>query len=283
MRKRKDSWKDLYFGTILSFLILYLIYVFVSYKKEDIGFWGSWYGFIAVLIIFISIPLIVSFVKKRYLQNIFSKTKVDPVVRNYLKNFITTFGLDRKDSKNGWIYRGYRFDWKRLEDTVIYLREHDINISVKTLGEVLNRYIDIIEKERTIRQSSFGTSSERNFSFNNLSGTDFEFLLKRLFESKGYAADMNGRPGDQGCDLIVQKEDRRIAVQAKAWKNTVGNEAVQQAVASQKMYNCSEAMVVSTSHFSREADSLAKANNVILVNKDQLIEELRIHLGEFWK
>jgi HJR/Mrr/RecB family endonuclease len=75
----------------------------------------------------------------------------------------------------------------------------------------------------------------------------------------------------------------RILIQAKCYKNvSVGNDAVQQAVAAKSYYDCNKAAVVTTSNFTREAIELAKVNNVELVAKPRLQELLVQHLSESW-
>ena len=72
--------------------------------------------------------------------------------------------------------------------------------------------------------------------------------------------------------------------QAKRYLDvSVGNEAVQQAVAAMKFYDCNKAMVITTSaNFTNEAIALAKANSTELVSKARLSELLLTHLQESW-
>ena len=116
-----------------------------------------------------------------------------------------------------------------------------------------------------------------------MNGSDFERLLYRLYEAMGYSVQLSGKVGDQGGDLIATKNQERILIQAKCYINsTVGNSAVQEAVAARNYYDCNRAVVVTTSVFTREATELAKTNGVELVPKDMLQKLLLDYLKESW-
>jgi HJR/Mrr/RecB family endonuclease len=136
------------------------------------------------------------------------------------------------------------------------------------------------KEERLTRESIQKTPQQ----YSLLSGTDFERLLKRLFAAMGYEVQHIGQAGDQGGDLIANKGGERILIQAKCYRDwSVGNSAVQQAVAAMKFYDCNKAMVITTSEkFTKEAVSLAKANSIELVSKVRLSELLVSHLQEAW-
>ena len=80
--------------------------------------------------------------------------------------------------------------------------------------------------------------------------------------------------GDFGVDIIIENEFVKIGVQAKRYTNTVGNSAIQEIVAGMKHYNLDKGMVVTNNYFSRSAIELAKDNNVILWDRNTLIEKI---------
>ena len=49
----------------------------------------------------------------------------------------------------------------------------------------------------------------------SMSGPQFEAYLAPLFRHEGYEVRRTGRAGDQGCDLLLEKDGHRIACQAK--------------------------------------------------------------------
>ena len=99
----------------------------------------------------------------------------------------------------------------------------------------------------------------------SMSGPQFEAYLAPLFRHEGYEVRHTGRAGDQGCDLLLEKDGHRIACQAKRYNHRVTNDAVAEAVAAKAFYGCGDAMVVTTSRFTRSARKLAQANGCELI------------------
>lgn len=108
----------------------------------------------------------------------------------------------------------------------------------------------------------------------NMSGPDFELFLCSLFRKLGYEVIHTGKSGDLGCDLTVLKDGVRTAVQAKRYKGNVGPDAVQEVVAALKPKNCTIGIVVTNSNYTEEAKFLANSNNIILWNRDELVNNI---------
>lgn len=106
--------------------------------------------------------------------------------------------------------------------------------------------------------------------------------MYRLFIARGYAVQKTGKVGDQGCDLIANLDGQRIAIQAKCYSNFVGNSAIQEIVSAKKYYDCTRAMVVTNSNFTKEALDLAKSNNVELIGGGELSRLILQYLKESW-
>jgi restriction system protein len=107
-----------------------------------------------------------------------------------------------------------------------------------------------------------------------MGGRTFEHYLEVLFSKLGYRVELSKYFGDLGGDLVIQKDGVRTMVQAKRWKRNVGVEAVQQVVAAKAVYRCTQAMVVTNSHYTRAASELARKNHVVMWDREQLIKEL---------
>lgn len=201
-------------------------------------------------------------------------------LEEYVQNFIRRFGLEKKRG-NVWSYRDYSFDWDHLGDFRKFLKDKGIKISLNNWNDtslLLHHYIQ--EKEEKLTMESINVPPQK---FSNLTATDFEILICRLFEAMGYLTQHTGKPGDQGSDVIANKGQERILIQAKRYLNiSVGNDAVQQAVAAKNHYDCNKAMVIATSSFTPEAIALSKTNNVELISKKRLQEMLLEYLKENW-
>jgi restriction system protein len=66
------------------------------------------------------------------------------------------------------------------------------------------------------------------------------------------------KTGDQGADLLVKKDGRKIAIQAKRYTGSVGNEAVQEIVGALEFYGADEGWVITSGTFSPSARALAQ-------------------------
>jgi restriction system protein len=107
-----------------------------------------------------------------------------------------------------------------------------------------------------------------------MDGRTFEIYLSGLFHRLGYAVEVTRFRGDYGADLIVKKDGRKIAVQAKRYAKAVGLKAVQEVLAARGMYGCDSALVVANQEFTPQAVKLARANGVTLWGREALIKQL---------
>ena len=111
----------------------------------------------------------------------------------------------------------------------------------------------------------------------NLSGHDFEKLIAELFKKMGYAVMQTKASSDLGCDVLLEREGEKTAVQTKRQKTPVSNSSVQEVVASLKVYNAKHGMVVTNNFFLRTAIELASANNIKLINRTDLFGLIEKH------
>ena len=105
-----------------------------------------------------------------------------------------------------------------------------------------------------------------------MEGYEFEEYLKTLFFYDGYNASTTSKAKDYGADIILVKDNEKIVVQAKRYSKSVGVKSVQEAVGAIKHYQADSAMVVTNSLFTPAAETIAKENNVRLVDREELIE-----------
>lgn len=104
-----------------------------------------------------------------------------------------------------------------------------------------------------------------------MTGIQFEEYLVKLFKKQGYRASMTKTSGDYGADLVLKGNGETIVVQAKRYKSSVGVKAVQEIIAAIRMYDADYAWVVTNSYFTKQAQTLAKHNDVRLIDRDELL------------
>lgn len=107
-----------------------------------------------------------------------------------------------------------------------------------------------------------------------MSGEEFEQFLGAFFKRRGYKVSYTAQSGDYGADLILKDGRETIVVQAKRYSGTVGVKAVQEIIGAVRMYEASEAWVVTNNYFTKQAVNLADMNEVYLIDRDQLIDLL---------
>lgn len=108
-----------------------------------------------------------------------------------------------------------------------------------------------------------------------MSGREFEEWVAQLYRKLGYTVQLTPQSNDFGADLIVKREGKMSAIQTKRYKNKVGVKAVQEIVAAKPHYKAHEAFVVTNNYFTAPAQKLAKANGVILIDRDGIMKMYR--------
>ncbi len=279
-RRRRENENPIV-GIVAGIGLLYFIYIFLLYNSDRAAYWQQ----VRYFVIFIVVAALATTTywillarwREKRSNDLLSAVKQNSL-EEYVKNFIDRFGAQK--GKGTWVFRGYAFDWQRLEDLRKILNEKGMRLSVNkwdTTLILLRHYIQ--EKEERLTRESVSVLPQK---FSTLSGSDFENLLYRLFTAMGYAVQNTGKTGDQGGDLVANLNGQRIVIQAKCYSGTVGNAAVQEAVAAQKFYDCNKVLVVTNSSFTKEAIELATANGVELIGGGKLSELLLQNLKESW-
>lgn len=121
-----------------------------------------------------------------------------------------------------------------------------------------------------LRQKYDKSPSIQMEEIDKMDGKTFEEFLGVLFRNLGYKVEVTRYSGDYGADLILQKRRKRIVVQAKRYSNNLGVDAIKEAYTAQKYYKCNSAMVVTNSHYTKQAKKLARGTEVTLWNREKL-------------
>lgn len=132
----------------------------------------------------------------------------------------------------------------------------------------LGRLLLFIRRQRRLTRSGIR-------EVDAMDGPTFERYLATLFQRLGYRVEVVGSAGgDYGGDLVIRKNGTRTIVQAKCYRKTVGIKAVQEAHTARAMYDCADAMVVTNSVFSRQAQKTARNTGVQLWGREELVARL---------
>lgn len=141
-----------------------------------------------------------------------------------------------------------------------------------------NFYFDEANEEINIDLPPYSGFCKNNLTLiekiDCMSGKEFESFIATLFQKKGFKVLQTPISGDFGIDVIIENSFIKIGVQTKCYNDKVSNSAVQEAVTGIKHYNLDKAMVITNNYFQPSAIALAKDNNVILWDRDKLLQEI---------
>jgi len=285
---RKDESLESIFEKLLTFVFLVgVLYLLAQYFTNRANFWRSViYIAVALGIIIFGLLTWKRLKEKRkhyHVESVMAKIK-ERGLENNVKSFIKQFGSGLMDKSHDWEYAGYNFSYKQLDYFRDFLKDKGVELDYSDVRVVLRHYIDELEGDFISKMISTPESS-LNKKFDDLSGTDFEVLLERLFAKMGYIVKRTGRTGDQGVDLVAIKGDEKLAIQAKKRlaDESLGNDAIQQVFSGKDMYSCNEAVIITTSaNLTKEVKEAAKTLGVKLVHRPLLQKMLLEHLGESW-
>ena len=142
----------------------------------------------------------------------------------------------------------------------------------QTLTFAQRQHQSLTQKQRDYETWLEEYSTLQAHELKKLSGIEFEEYLNELFKHHGYQVETTPVTGDYGADLILVKNNQRIAVQAKCYTGSVGVSAVQQALSGKAYYHCDKAWVVTTGNYTTNAVRLARKSAVSLLAQNELGE-----------
>lgn len=119
-----------------------------------------------------------------------------------------------------------------------------------------------------IRRARLAGSSLRKID--KMTGEELEAYLGLLYDRKGYKVRYTPASTDYGADLLLKKKGVRTVVQAKRYKNPVGEASVQQALSGKGYYDADQCVVITNSYFTPAAEALAERTGVTLIDRELL-------------
>lgn len=112
-----------------------------------------------------------------------------------------------------------------------------------------------------------------DISIDTMEGHDFEYWCANLLRKSGFSnVRVTQGSGDQGVDVLAERDGMKYAVQCKRYNQPVGNKAVQEVFAGKAMYGCNVAVVITNNYFTDSAKSLARKTNVQLWDRSKVFE-----------
>lgn len=200
----------------------------------------------------------------------FYNQDIDKTIHNYIKSVLLCNEIDIEHSQEILMY--FLLSKRNIEELILcdcFVEHYE---TIKELQQNIDSS-DIKQKLKTKQQRKVTKYTIDDIDL--MTGAEFEEFIALLFKKMGYSSQVTKQSGDQGIDVIAIKNNTRIGIQAKCYSNTVGNAAIQEAVAGKSFYYCDKTVVVTNNYFTTAAIELAQANNVILWNRDLLKEKIK--------
>lgn len=104
-----------------------------------------------------------------------------------------------------------------------------------------------------------------------MDGHEFEYFCANILRAQGYEnISVTRGSGDQGVDIIAEREGIKYAIQCKRYSQPVGNKAVQEIYAGKAFYHCHIGIIMTNNYFTASAKELAKENGIVLWDREYL-------------
>lgn len=111
------------------------------------------------------------------------------------------------------------------------------------------------------------------------SPSDFERLCRELFAAMGYHVLRVGGQSDGGVDVRAMRTGETVLIQCKRWRNRpVGVKVVRELLGVVVSEGAAQGILVTTSHFTREAQNFAVGQPLILIDRAALVAQIKQHL-----
>jgi len=155
------------------------------------------------------------------------------------------------------------------------------NNVVKTLpGKVAHlntdEMMEVFDSE-VISSKFFSDASTIQQSLQSADPYQYEHLCAKLTTKDGWRSRATSGSGDQGVDVICEKDGAMVVIQCKKYTGNVGNKAVQEIHAGKSFYKADHAVVITNSGYTTSAKTLANSLGVKLL-KESHLTDLSAHL-----
>ena len=108
-----------------------------------------------------------------------------------------------------------------------------------------------------------------------MEGRDFEFFCADLLQKRGFLdVEVTKGSGDNGVDILAEKDGVSYAIQCKRYDEPVGVQAVQEAYAGRDYYDKMVGVVMSNQYFTKNAVEMARKLKILLWDRGYLEEML---------
>ena len=122
-------------------------------------------------------------------------------------------------------------------------------------------------------ESSLPENGRLFHDIDNMDGHSFEYWCADLLRDNGFEnVSVTQGSGDQGVDVLAEKDGVKYAIQCKCYSSDLGNKPVQEVHTGKEIYGCHVGVVMTNRHFTQGAIAAAKATRVMLWDREKILE-----------
>lgn len=201
---------------------------------------------------------------KRFNNVLDSRQRV--YLENEIRNLMFDIDMSVKELPQG-IKQKVSVEYQKMKEGLLECKE-------KEQGK------EIEENKKRVKIDEVRTKTR---AIMDLSPEAFEEYIASLFASMGYKVELTPRSGDAGIDILLYKDDKKIAVQCKKYskKNLVGSPDMQRFLGAIHNSNAVKGIFITTSFFTLEAERFARNNPIELLDSvklEKLISEILVQV-----
>lgn len=110
----------------------------------------------------------------------------------------------------------------------------------------------------------------------SMDGHEFECWCADLLQKNGFInVSVTKASGDQGVDVLAEKEGIRYAIQCKCYTHDLGNKPIQEVYTGKRIYGCQIGTVMTNRYFTKGAKKAAEQTGVLLWDRDWILSHLQ--------
>lgn len=120
------------------------------------------------------------------------------------------------------------------------------------------------------KQNSYASAIVHDMmDIDKMEGHDFEYWCADLLKKNGYVnVQVTPGSGDQGVDVLAEKDGIKYAIQCKCYSKDLGNTPVQEVESGRVYYGCHVGAVMTNRYFTQGAKELAQKTGTLLWDRD---------------
>jgi len=156
------------------------------------------------------------------------------------------------------------------------IKHSEVLISLEQFEKFMYKFSkprkEIIDTELSEAKSQDNTyTSKSQITYDDMTGEEFEkFCVVILSKNNFINVKQTKSSGDQGVDILAEKDGIKYAIQCKCYSKPVGNHAIQEVYSGKNYYNCHVGVVLTNQTFTESAITLANKTNILLWDRKVL-------------